>query len=436
MSTAVYIETYGCQMNVADSELMAGVLAGEGFVLVEREEQADVVLLNTCAVRERAEERIIGRLGWLKSAKAARPELVLGVVGCMAERTKESLLARAPYVDLVIGPDAYRRLPQLLREARAEAQDPLVDVRLDRRELYTGIDPQRADGVSGFITIMRGCDRFCSFCIVPFVRGRERSVPPDEVLRQAEAMEQQGFRELTLLGQTVSGYRVGEVGFAELLRALHARTTMRLRFTSPYPTDFADPRLLDTLAELPRVGRHLHLPLQSGSTAVLEDMGRGYSAAQYRTLIAAVRARLPDFALSTDVIVGYPGETEADFAATLALVEEVGFDSAFMFKYSERAGTRASRARPDDLPDAVKVERLARLLALQERSSRARHAALIGRTVEVLVTGTNPRDAQTMLGRTSCFRTTVVAGPPCAPGTLLPALVHRASAHTLFAGAA
>lgn len=433
MTRSLYLETYGCQMNQADSELIRGLLAGHGYVAVEQEEQADVVLLNTCAIREKAEERIFGRLGWLKSSKAARPSMTIVVAGCMAAHLKDKLARRAPYVDLVVGPDAYRRLPELLEQVRHTPHDPFVDVRLDRRELYEGIAPQRRTGISGWISIMRGCDKFCAFCVVPYVRGRERSVSPDQIVAQAEQMQRQGFREVTLLGQTVSAYRFGECSFAELLRRIHANTDMRIRFMSPYPTDF-DGALLQTLAELPRVGRHLHLPVQSGSSAVLEAMGRQYTAEQYLQLIERVRATLPEFALSTDVIVGYPGETEVDFERTLALSTNVRFDSAFMFAYSERPGTIASRKFPDDIPAEVKAERLQRLIALQAENSRQRNGAMVGRRVEVLVEGQNPRDDRQSMGRSSCFRPTVLdSDETFQAGELVAAQVHAATTHTIFA---
>lgn len=431
MTRRFYIETYGCQMNVADTELIAGVLVGQGYHPVETEDEADVVLLNTCAVREKAEERIFGRLGWLKSAKARRPELIIGVTGCMSEHLKEALVKRAPYVDLVLGPDAYRRLPQLLDEV-APKGDPLVDVRLDRRELYDDIEPQRRAGVSGWISIMRGCDKFCTFCVVPYTRGRERGLEPESIVKQAMGMERKGFREVTLLGQTVSSYRVGETNFAGLLRAVHARTSMRIRFTSPYPTDF-DEELVSTLATLPRVGRHLHLPVQSGSTRVLEVMRRQYTAEDYLALVERLERDLPDFFLTTDFIVGFPGETDEDFEQTLALAERIRFDSAFMFKYSERSLTFAAKNLPDDVPEAVKDERLQRLIKAQATCSRARSAERVGQVVEVLVDGENPKQPGQAMGRTSCFKTTMLDGPPQAPGTLVPARVRDAATHTLFA---
>ncbi|MCB9552978.1 MAG: MiaB/RimO family radical SAM methylthiotransferase [Myxococcales bacterium] len=277
MSRSVFIETYGCQMNEADTELMFGLLRHRGYTVAENADDADVVLLNTCAVRERAEERVFGRLGWLKSLKERRPEVVLGVAGCMAERLRERLVERAPHVDLVVGPDAYRRLPELI-DAGDLGEDAQIDVRLDRRETYHDVEIDRVPGVSGWITVQRGCDKFCTFCVVPFVRGRERSLAPEEVVEQARSMAGEGFREVTLLGQTVSSYYERGHDFADLLRMVHRVEGLhRIRYTSPYPNDFSD-RLLDTLAELPRVARHIHLPVQSGSTRVLRDMKRGYTA--------------------------------------------------------------------------------------------------------------------------------------------------------------
>ncbi|MCA9559862.1 MAG: tRNA (N6-isopentenyl adenosine(37)-C2)-methylthiotransferase MiaB [Myxococcales bacterium] len=433
MERRVFIETYGCQMNEADSELMFGLLRHRGWSVAPSADDADVVLLNTCAVRERAEERVFGRLGWLKSLKDRRPEVVLGVAGCMAERMRGQIVERAPYVDLVIGPDAYRRLPDLVDAAQDEDRaDALIDVRLDKRETYADAEIDRVPGVSGWITVQRGCDKFCTFCIVPFVRGRERSLPPDEVVAQARAMAAEGFREVTLLGQTVSSYYERGHDFADLLSAVHdVEGLHRIRYTSPYPNDFSD-RLLERLAALPRVGRHIHLPVQSGSTPMLRAMKRGYTAEAYRGLIDRVRRILPDFALSTDIIVGYPGETEADFEATLQLMRDVGFDSAFMFRYSEREGTFSARNVADDVPDEVKRERLQRLIALQEGISKVRYGAMVGRTVEVLVQGPSRRDPSRFIGRTSCFRTTILPEGDFAPGDLVPARVVAATSHTLF----
>ncbi|MCA9544164.1 MAG: tRNA (N6-isopentenyl adenosine(37)-C2)-methylthiotransferase MiaB [Myxococcales bacterium] len=436
MGRRVFIETYGCQMNEADSELMYGLLRKQGFEVADDAEQADVVLLNTCAVREKAEDRIFGRLGWLKSAKAKNPNLVLGVTGCMAERMRDGIVERAPHVDLVIGPDAYRRLPEMVAQQLHEdgETDPAIDVRLDKRELYTDVPLDRVPGISGWITVQRGCDKFCTFCIVPFVRGRERSLPPDEVVAQAQEMAEQGFKEVTLLGQTVSSYYERGFDFADLLTRVHAVEGLsRIRFTSPYPNDFSD-RLLERLAGLPRIGKHLHLPVQSGSTRILKDMRRGYTAEAFQDLIGRVRRILPGWAITTDIIVGYPGETEADFQETMDLVGQVRFDGAFMFHYSEREGTRAARTRPDDIPLEVKKDRLKRLIDQQETLSKASNAAMVGREVEVLVQGRGKRNPNQLIGRSSCFRTTVLpADEHTAAGDLVRARVSGATSHTLFA---
>jgi tRNA-2-methylthio-N6-dimethylallyladenosine synthase len=433
MQQRVFIETYGCQMNEADTELMFGLLRHDGYTGAETAETADVVLLNTCAVRERAEERILGRLGWYKALKRRKPNLVLGVAGCMAERMREGLVAKAPHVDLVIGPDAYRRLPSLIDRIQSdEANDYQVDVRLDKEEMYQEVQVDRVPGVTGWISVQRGCDKFCSFCIVPFVRGRERSLPPDEVVRQAAEMADVGFREVTLLGQTVSSYYERGYDFADLLQRVHeVEGLRRIRYTSPYPNDFSQ-RLLDTLAALPKVGNHIHLPVQSGSTRILKDMRRGYSAAAFMKLIDRVRKTLPSFGLSTDIIVGYPGETEADFQMTMDLIEEVQFAGAFMFMYSEREGTLAARKRPDDVPNDVKKERLQRLIAKQESISKIRYNLMIGREVEIMVQGPSRRDPQQQVGRTSCFKTTILDGTAVKPGDLVRAKVVGATSHTLF----
>ena len=435
MSRSVFVETYGCQMNEADSELMAGLLRHRGYRVAATAEEADVVLLNTCAVRERAEERIFGRLGWLKTMKAAKPGMILGVTGCMAERMRDQLVARAPFVDLVVGPDAYRRLPDLIDQARNVDEDPLIDVRLDRNETYQGVQVERAPGVSGWVTVMRGCDKFCTFCIVPFVRGRERSLPPEEVVAEVQAMADAGFREVTLLGQTVSSYYERGRDFADLLRSVSAvEGIARIRYTSPYPNDFSE-RLVDTLAALPKVGRYAHLPVQSGSTRLLKDMRRGYTAESYRALVARMRDRLPGYALSTDVIVGYPGETDDDFQQTLALLGDLRFDSAFTFAYSEREGTHAARTRPDDVPGALKSERLQKVIALQESISREKYTAMIGQEVELLLNGRSRKNDACFIGRTSCFKTTVLAAGDFTAGQLVRARVTDATSHTLFAEA-
>lgn len=426
----VWIETYGCQMNVADTELMYGGLRKDGFLIAERLDEADVVLLNTCAVREKAEERIYGRVSQLLRFKYTNPDLVLGVTGCMAEHVKERIFDRAPYVDLVVGPDAYRRLPALLREAGKG--DPVVDVRLDKRETYEGMTPSRGEGVSGWISIQRGCDKFCTFCIVPYTRGRERGTPPREVLRQARELASMGYREVTLLGQTVNSYRYEDVDFADLIRAVAEIPGFeRVRYTSPYPVDFST-KLIRTLAELDNVPDYLHLPVQSGDDDVLTRMKRGYSVDDFRRIVDELREHIPDIAISTDVIVGFPDETEEQFERTLRLVEEVGFDFAFMFAYSEREGTYASKKIPDTIPEATKKRRLRELIDLQRSIGAERFARRVGQTVEVLVEGPGRRDDGNWYGKSADFKTTLfVPDAETKAGDIVRVQVHTATANSL-----
>lgn len=431
----VYIETYGCQMNVADTELMFGQLLASGYQVAERVDEADVILLNTCAVREKAEERIYGRASQLLRFKYTRPDLVLGITGCMAEHLKDSIMERAPWVDLIVGPDAYRRLPDLLDQQQdaPPASGPVIDTRLDKSETYEGLPTARGEGVSGWVTIQRGCDKFCTFCIVPYTRGRERGTAPREILRQAHELVGMGYKEITLLGQTVNSYRYEDVDFADLLRAVSRVDGLRrIRYTSPYPVDFT-PKLIATLAELPNVPNYLHLPVQSGANSVLERMKRGYTIEAFRTLVDDLRRAMPDLALSTDVITGFPDETDDEFEATFRLLEDVRFDFAYLFAYSEREGTFASRKIPDTVPESVKKERLARLIELQESISLERYRTKIGTVVEVLVDGPARRGPENWFGRSADFRNTLF--PPSAtirPGDLVRVLVENATGHTLY----
>lgn len=429
----VYVETYGCQMNLADSEVVTSILSAAGFSITDRPEEADVVLINTCAVREHAEERVLGRAAQLSGLRRERPHLVLGILGCMAQRLADRLPQRAPGVDLVMGPDSYRRLPEALAETSDEA---LLHVRLSRGEDYAGIDPARREGTNAWVTVMRGCDKFCTFCIVPYVRGRERSVPCAEVLRQVRSLAGQGFREVTLLGQTVSSYRNGDVDFAGLLKGVAAVDGIdRVRFMSPHPADF-DERTIEALAHIPEVCPSLHLPVQSGSDAQLGAMRRGYTVAEYRSLVDRLRQAVPDLCLTTDVVVGFCGETDDDFAHTLRLLHEVRFDSAFMFRYSQREGTHAARHMPDDVPNGVKAERLQRLIAVQEAISQEVSQRFVGRTVPVLVEGPSRRPGEsgpTWYGR-SPHGKVVVFGQETPANQEVSVRVDRASSHSLFGG--
>src|SRR6266851_5043414 len=401
----IYIETYGCQMNVSDSELMFGVLGREGYVRTDDPAEADVLLVNTCAVRDHAEQRVLGRMGELKRFK--RPGDVLGVVGCMAQRLGPKLLERVPQVDLVIGPDGYRGLPELI--ARARDGERGADVAFKGWEHYEDVPPVRGNPISAFVTVQRGCDYRCTFCIVPMTRGPERSRKLADVVREVSGLAESGTSEVTLLGQTVNSYHDGDHDFAVLLRAVGAVPGIRrLRFTSPYPTDFTG-RVLAAMAETPTVCEHVHLPVQSGSSRVLKRMLRRYDRARYLEVVAALRSAVPGLALTTDIIVGFPGETEQDFQETVSLVEQVGYDDAFTFKYSPREGTPATRLT-DAVSDAVAGERLERLVAAVRAIARRRNVALVGSTHEVLVEGRAKR-GELLQGRTRTNKVALIAGP-------------------------
>jgi tRNA-2-methylthio-N6-dimethylallyladenosine synthase len=390
----VYIETYGCQMNVADTELMFGVLARDGYVRSETPEGADVMLVNTCAVRDNAEQRVIGRVGELQRHK--RPGSVLGVVGCMAQRLGPLLLEKVAKVDLVVGPDAYRNLGALI--GNASLGQRAADVEFRSWEHYEDVPAVREPGPTRFITVQRGCDYRCTFCIVPYTRGPERSRTLEDVVAEVVSVAAAGASEVTLLGQTVNSWRHAGNDFADLLRAVGAVDGIRrVRFTSPYPTDFT-PRVIAAMAETETVCEHVHLPVQSGSNAVLRRMLRRYTREQYLEVVARLRDAVPAMTISTDIIVGFPGETEEQFAETMELVEAAGFDDAYTFKYSVRDGTPAVKLR-DRVPDEVAAERLDRLIAVVRQQARTRNLAWVGSEQEVLVERPARRGAM-MLGRT------------------------------------
>jgi tRNA-2-methylthio-N6-dimethylallyladenosine synthase len=427
-----YVETYGCQMNVADTDLMLGLLHRGGYGRTADPARADVILINTCAVREKAEERVFARASMLAHAKA-RPDVVLGITGCMAEHLKDDLRRRAPDVDLVIGPDGYRRLLERVEEARGG--QPVTDTRLDRDETYDGLDPARqmSGGVVGHVTIQRGCDKFCTFCVVPYTRGRERGAAPREILRQVRAMAAAGYKEVQLLGQTVNSYRYEDVGFAELLRAVAGVDAIaRVRFTSPYPLDFSD-EVIAALAETPKLCKHVHLPLQSASDAVLERMRRGYGYATFRALYDKLRTRVPGIAITTDLLIGFCDETEAEHAETVRAQEELRFDGAFTFAYSEREGTYAARKIPDTVPTDVKQRRLAEVIAVQQRVTGEIMGAQVGRRERVLIEQPSKRAESELMGRTDAFRTVIVpSAPGLGPGDLVDVAITRATTATLF----
>jgi len=401
----VYIETYGCQMNVSDSELMFGVLGREGYVRTDDPGEADVLLVNTCAVRDHAEQRVLGRIGELKRYK--RPGDVMGVVGCMAQRLGPKLLARVPQVDLVIGPDGYRALPELI--ARARDGERAAEVTFKAWEHYEDVPPARDNPTSAFVTVQRGCDYRCTFCIVPMTRGPERSRKLADVVGEVARLAGAGTTEVTLLGQTVNSYHDGEHDFADLLRAVGAVDGIRrLRFTSPYPTDFT-PRVLAAMAETPAVCEHVHLPVQSGSSRTLKRMLRRYDRDRYLEVVAALRAAIPGIALSTDIIVGFPGETEADFQETLSLVEAVAFDDAYTFKYSVRDGTPAVKIK-DHVPEQTKTERIGRLIEVVRRVAKRKNVELVGSAHEVLVEGPAKR-GDLLQARTRTNKIALLEGP-------------------------
>jgi len=423
----VYIETYGCQMNVSDSELMAGILGRAGYTRTEDPAAAQVLLVNTCAVRDHAEQRVLGRLGELKRYKG--PGTVLGVVGCMAQRLGPDLLAQVPQVNLVVGPDGYRTLPDLILAAATGT--PTVDVEFREWEHYEDVPPSRGNSVSAFVTVQRGCDYRCTFCIVPQTRGPERSRQLDDVVREVGALAASGTTEVTLLGQTVNSYHDGAHDFADLLRAVGAVPGLRrLRSTSPYPTDFTD-RVLRAMAETPTVCEHVHLPAQSGSSKVLRRMLRRYDRAGYLAVVGALRAAVPGIAITTDLIVGFPGETEADFADTLSLVDEAGFDDAYTFRYSPRAGTPATRLR-DGVPEPVAAERLARLIAAVRGVAARRNAGLVGSTHEVLVEQRAKR-GDLLQTRTRTNKVALLRGPDAWIGRYLPVRLTGTTGSTFTA---
>lgn len=430
----VYIETYGCQMNVADSDMLVGLLSTAGMARTTSADEADVIVINTCAVREKAEDRVVARARELAAHKKRR-DVVLAITGCMAEHLKERLAERAPQVDVIAGPDSYRRVPELIAEARGRTSDlaPVMDVQLDKGETYEGLSgAEGGDGVSGFVTIQRGCDKFCTFCVVPFTRGRERGTAPREVLRQVRALADAGYREAVLLGQTVNSYQYEDVTFAQLLHAVaRVEGIERIRFTSPYPIDFTG-EVIEAIASEPKVCEQVHLPLQSGSDVVLERMRRGYTVADYRAIVTALRARMPNIAISTDILSGFSGETEDDHQQTLELMRELRFDSAFMFMYSERDLTYAAKKLPDDVSVAVKKRRIAEIIAVQEKISAEVNQAQVGRRERVLIHDRSKRREDQLIGRTDGFKAVILPGDAGARGEIVEVEIERATMATLF----
>lgn len=427
-----YIETYGCQMNVNDSEVVVAVMQQSGFEYTASLDEADVVLVNTCAIRDNAEQRVWGRLAEFRGLKKRRPWLLVGIIGCMAERLKDRLIEQEKTVDIVVGPDGYRSLPELVRQAAGGAK--AVNVLLSREETYAEISPVRLDknGVTAFVSIMRGCNNMCAYCVVPYTRGVERSRDAETILAEVRDLFARGYREVTLLGQNVNSYRYGDVNFAKLLaRVAGVSPLLRVRFATSHPKDLSD-ELIETIAAWPNICRAIHLPAQSGSSRMLELMNRKYTREWYLDRIAAIRRLLPDCSLSTDLIAGFCTETEQDHAQTLSLMREVGYEFSYMFKYSERPNTKAQRTLADDVPEEVKTARLTEIINLQNQLSLESNRRDVGRHFEVLVEGTSKRSGDEVYGRTSQNKVVILPRMNYLPGDYVHVLITDCSSATLI----
>lgn len=436
----VYIETYGCQMNVYDSELVKSILVKRDFRLVDRFDAADVVLINTCAIREKAHQKIYGRLQQLKRERTLRHgQLTIGILGCMAQNLKQDLVDGHDEVDFVAGPDSYRHLPELIDASRGnlEATPALAGaaLKLSVTETYTGVDPLRSGGINAWIAVMRGCDNMCTFCVVPYTRGRERSRDPEGVVDEVRALVRDGYKQVTLLGQNVNSYRFGEVRFADLMRRVaDVPGIERVRFISPHPKDFPV-ELIRAIAEHPKLCKHIHLPLQAGSDRVLELMRRTYTNAEFRALVDEMRATIAGLSLTTDVIVGFPTETAAEFDETMRLIEDVRFDAAFTFKYSERKGTYAQRKLRDDVSAEEKTRRIVALVELQKRITDEKNRALVGTQHEVLIEERDPKRVDHLVGKTDNFKHAILPADGAEIGDTVRVVVENAHGATLYARA-
>ena len=433
----IYIETYGCQMNVADSEVVASIMQMDGFEPTENIQEADALFINTCSVRDNAEQKVVARLEYFQSLKKKNKHLIIGVLGCMAERVQEELIQNHR-VDLVVGPDSYLDLPHLV--GSVEKGEKAINVQLSTTETYKEIIPLKLSGIkiSGFVSIMRGCNNFCSYCVVPYTRGRERSREVESILNEIRILKEQGYREITLLGQNVNSYRRMEnngenvVDFPLLLESVAQEAPeMRIRFTTSHPKDMND-ATLEVIAQYPNICRHIHLPAQSGSSKILKAMNRKYTREEYLERIAAIRRILPDAAISTDLFCGFSSETEKDHQETLSLMREVGFDSAFMFKYSERPGTYAAKHLPDDVPEAEKIRRLEEIIALQLELSLMRNREEVGKIREALIEGFSKRSREQLFGRTSQNKVVIFDKGTHRIGGRVNIKITKASAATLF----
>ena len=430
----VYIETYGCQMNLADTEIVLGILQHNGYSVTKNSNEADVILVNTCSIRENAEQRIYGRLGNFKTIKDQKPELVIGVLGCMAERLRSDLVDKKKIVDVVVGPDEYRRLPELIDVAFNG--DKGIGVKLSKTETYDDIIPHREDGLQAWISVMRGCDKFCTFCVVPFTRGRERSRSLNSIVEEVKQLSGRGFKEITLLGQNVNSYRDEDLSdggdFAELLAACaQVDRSIRIRFTTSHPQDLSD-KLLYTITSHPNICNYIHLPVQSGSNRILELMNRTYTIEHYLQLVQKARKIIPGVSFSTDIITGFPKETFEDHIMTLDVMREVKFDGAFMFKYSPREGTKAFRMN-DDVSEETKTKRLQEIINLQQQISFELNQDLIGKEEVVLIEGFSKKSDKFLSGRSDTNKVVIIPNDSrIKTGDYIKAKIHRATSATLF----
>ena len=426
----VYIETYGCQMNLADTEIVLGILQNNGYGLTRHAEEADVILVNTCSIRENAEQRIYGRLGNFKTIKDSKPDLIVGVLGCMAERLRKDLIEKKRIVDVVVGPDEYRRLPELIDVAFNG--DKGIGVKLSKTETYDDILPHREDGLQAWLSVMRGCDKFCTFCVVPFTRGRERSRSLDSVVEEVKQLSERGFKEVSLLGQNVNSYKDNQNDFADLLSACsQVNRSMRIRFTTSHPQDLSD-KLLYTIAENSNLCNYIHLPVQSGSNRILELMNRTYTIEHYLNLIEKARKIIPGVSFSTDIISGFPTETFDDHIMTLDVMREVRYDGAFMFKYSPREGTKAYKME-DDVSEETKTKRLQEIINLQQQISYELNQELIGKEEVVLIEGFSKKSDKFLSGRTDSNKVVIIPfNEILKPGEYVKVKINRATSATLF----
>ena len=428
----LFIETYGCQMNAGDSEIVVSIMQEHGYRYTEDIDQADIILINTCSIRDNAEQRIWGRLSAMRQIKKRKPTLIVGIIGCMAERLKEQLIEKGTGVDIVAGPDSYRSLPELVRTAENGAKG--INVELSKEETYAEIAPVRLDrnGVSAFIAIMRGCNNYCAYCVVPYTRGIERSRDPQTIVAEARTLFENGYREVTLLGQNVNSYSCEEVGFPELMAMVaEISPLLRVRFATSHPKDISD-RLLEVMARYENICKAIHLPAQSGSNEMLKKMNRKYTREWYLERIAAIRRYMPDCAITTDLIAGFCGETLEDHQDTLSLMREVGYASAFMFKYSERPGTFSARHFADDIADDEKTRRLNEIIALQNQLSVESNQAEVGLIRQVLVEGTSKRSDEQLCGRTSQNKMVVFDRGNHSAGDYVTVKITGCSSATLF----